>query len=143
MNLINGLGGAFIFSSDPARLAGWYREMLGVDFESNAEGDMFWQVFWLTHPEDPNQKYDTTFAVMKANDPQVRQLHEEEPNSMYGDQPYMLNFRTDDLEALLKHLVDNDMHVIRQEDTEYGRFAWVRDLDGNRIELYQPAPSMA
>lgn len=143
MQLINGLGGAFIFSNDPARLAGWYREMLGVDFEQNPEGDSFWRVFWLAHPADPSRKFDTTFAIMKARDPQERQPPKIEPEALYGDQPYMLNFRTDDLEALLKHLAENDVQIIRQEDTDYGRFAWVRDLDSNRIELYQPAVSVA
>ena len=57
---------------------------------------------------------------------------------MYGDQPYMLNFRTDDLKSLLKHLEGKGVRILRQEDTDYGRFAWIRDLDGNRVELYQP-----
>jgi hypothetical protein len=82
--------------------------------------------------EGATQKFDTTFAVMKANDPQDNRLPVE-PNSMYGDQPFMLNFRTDDLGALLKHLEAKQVLILRQENTDYGRFAWVRDLDGNRV----------
>ena len=140
MQLVNGLGGAFVFSSDPARLAGWYTEMLGVELEANPEGDTFWRVFWAANPQDTAKKYDTTFGIMRANDPQDRQPPEAEPDSMYGDQPYMLNFRTDDLEALLKHLEAKKVRILRREDTEYGWFAWVRDRDGNRVELYQPLP---
>ena len=42
------------------------------------------------------------------------------------------------LENLLNHIKANSVNVIKTEDYEYGKFAWVRDLDGNRIELYQP-----
>jgi predicted enzyme related to lactoylglutathione lyase len=54
--------------------------------------------------------------------------------------PFMMNFRVDDLEALLAQLkqagVDIDPH---REDHDYGRFAWIMDPEGNRIELWQPA----
>ena len=45
MALVNGLGGAFVFSSDPARLAGWYAEMFGLRFEGSQDDGQFWLVF--------------------------------------------------------------------------------------------------
>jgi len=139
MALVNGLGGAFVFSSEPARLAGWYAEMFGSRFEGSQDDGQFWLVFWALNPQDAAQKFDTTFAFIQATIPQDRQVPEQEPHSMYGDQPYMLNFRTDDLGALLEHLEGKGVRILRQEDTTYGRFAWMRDLDGNRVELYQPS----
>jgi len=62
----------------------------------------------------------------------------EEPQTMYGDQPWMLNLRTENLERLLAHLESKGVTVLRRDDEGYGRFAWVRDPEGNRIELYQP-----
>ena len=57
---------------------------------------------------------------------------------MYGDQPFMVNFRVRDLDALMTHLASNGIDAIKRMDDVYGRFAWIRDVDGNRVELYEP-----
>lgn len=139
MSLINGIGGAFIFSSQPRRLADWYTEMLGMKFEGG-EG-AYYQVFLGLDPGDPARELDTNFSIIKANTPFDSPPPEVEPDSMYGDQPFMVNFRTDDLDALVAHLGRSGVRVIKREDAPYGKFAWVRDPDGNRIELYQPVTS--
>jgi len=140
MQFINGLGGAFIFSNDPKRLAEWYTTCLGLIFESDDSVGMFWQVFWALNPDDPTRKYDTTFAIMQATTSISHPIPEAEPETMYGDQHYMLNLRTHDLQALLQMLECKGVTIIRQEEMIYGKFAWIRDLDGNRLELYQPSP---
>ena len=63
---------------------------------------------------------------------------EPEPESMYGDQPFMVNLRVRDLDAVLASLSARGIEPIKRSDYDYGLFAWVRDADGNRIELYQP-----
>jgi predicted enzyme related to lactoylglutathione lyase len=60
---------------------------------------------------------------------------------MYGDQPFMVNLRVRDIDAVLEHLAAKGVRQIKREEYDYGRFAWIRDLDGNRIELYQPLHS--
>jgi predicted enzyme related to lactoylglutathione lyase len=53
----------------------------------------------------------------------------------------MLNFRVDDLDAMLQHLRGSGVTVLREEDEDgIGRFAWIADPQGNRVELWQPAP---
>lgn len=66
MTWIEGIGGAFIFSNDPARLAGWYTEHLGLCFEGSAGHGTFQQVFRGLDPEDRQRKPDTTFSIMQA-----------------------------------------------------------------------------
>jgi len=85
------------------------------------------------------QEIRTTFAIMPASVRFSQQIPESEPQSMYGDQPYMLNLRTGDLEALLRSLEKQGVPVIRREEMVYGKFAWIQDADGNRLELYQPS----
>ena len=138
MNHISGVGGAFIFSSDPKRLADWYAEHFGFVFESIADYGAFYQVFWGLDPESPKRKLDTTFSIMRAKTPFPTRKKGPEPTDMYGDQPFMLNLRVNDLHALLTHLAAKGVKPLKREDEEYGRFAWVRDLDGNRVELYEP-----
>jgi catechol 2,3-dioxygenase-like lactoylglutathione lyase family enzyme len=138
MSLVNGIGGAFIFSDDPKQLALWYSEMLGLSFEGGLEVGPYYQVFWGLDPADPARKLDTTFSILQAKAAMSKPPPDEEPESMYGDQPFMVNFRTDDMEALLAHLESNGVNIIKRQDEPYGRFAWVRDPDGNRVELYQP-----
>jgi predicted enzyme related to lactoylglutathione lyase len=139
MQSINGLGGAFIFTNDPKRLAEWYTTCLGLEFETDNSGGMFWLVFWALNPDDPSRKFDTTFAIMQASTSISHPKPDAEPESMYGDQSYMLNLRTHDLQALLQSLESKGVPVIRREEMIYGKFAWIRDFDGNRLELYQPS----
>lgn len=136
MSLINGIGGAFIFSDDPEQLARWYTEKFGLVFEGG--GEAFYQVFLAVDPGDSSHRLDTLFSIIKANTSFSRPAPAEEPESMYGDQPFMLNLRTDDLAALIAHLEETGVRVIKQQDEPYGKFAWIRDPEGNRIELYQP-----
>ena len=139
MKYINGLGGAFIFSNNPKRLAEWYAVHLGLEFESDESGDAFWLVYLALNPDDASQKFDTTFAIMPATASFSRPAPVVEPESMYGDQPYMINLRTYDLDSLLQSLEQKGVPVIRRAEMIYGKFAWVRDADGNRLELYQPS----
>ena len=138
MSLVNGVGGAFIFSADPKGLARWYWENLGIEFEGDGTGEMFYKVYLALDPRDTSRTLDTTLAILKAKISLNQTIPEVEPQSMYGDQPFMLNLRVDDLRALLAQLEASGISILGREDLAYGKFAWIRDLDGNRVELYQP-----
>lgn len=138
MSIVSGVGGAFVFSADPARLARWYEEHLGLAFENF--GEAYYQVFVTLDPDEPGRKLDTTFSILKAKAAFVRDVPKEEPGDMYGDQPFMVNLRVNDMAATLKQLRSHGVPVIKEENEGYGLFAWVRDADGNRLELYQPVP---
>lgn len=138
MSLIDGLGGAFVFSNDAEKLARWYGDHLGFEFEGSVEFGAFYQVFVGLDPENAQRKMDTTFAIMQSKVELESPAVDEGFDSMYGDQPFMINLRVRDLAAVLAHLAEKGVEPIKQTDEGYGLFAWVHDGDGNRIELYQP-----
>lgn len=117
MERVEGVGGVFIRSDDPARLRAWYAEHLGVESEDWG-GCVFTAAAGQT----------LTWAVFAGD-------------TDYFPGPAMLNFRVHDLDAILAQLraagVEVDANVM---DHENGRFGWALDCDGNRIELWQPAP---
>jgi predicted enzyme related to lactoylglutathione lyase len=112
-----GIGGYFIRTADPAGLGAWYRDCLGLDADQNG----LWR----------QQAGPTVFATFEAE------------TDYFGSrtQQTMLNFRVRDLDAMLAQLRANGADVAKKtQDMEgVGRFAWVRDPDGNRVELWQPA----
>ena len=121
MERATGLGGLFIRSDDPARLARWYRETLGIDTYSE-EQDGVWRqeagpTVWSPFPRD------TDYFGRR-------------------EQGFMVNLRVRDLDAMLAQVRAAGSVVIDdvQEMEGLGRFGWVEDPDGNRIELWQPAP---
>jgi catechol 2,3-dioxygenase-like lactoylglutathione lyase family enzyme len=122
MGRVTGLGGVFFKAQDPERMYDWYARHLGLKRE--AGGVMFrWR------EPDRDAEGQTVWALFKKDtkyfDP--------------GPAPFMLNYRVDDLDALLARLRDEGVTVDeRREDSEYGRFAWVTDPEGNRVELWEP-----
>jgi len=123
MARVTGIGGVFLRSPDAKALGAWYAEHLGVKLEAYGGASFSWRdevpagtgiTTWSTFPDDT--KY---FGE--------------------GRQAVMINYRVDDLDALLAKLRAAGVWIDpKREDAEYGRFAWIRDLDGNRVELWQP-----
>lgn len=127
MERVRGIGGIFFKARDPKALARWYADHLGVPVdpawggavmrwrEDDARGDAF--TVWNPFPAST-----AYFAPSHAS--------------------FMVNFRVDDLDAMLAQLraagADVDDKV---EDSEFGRFGWVMDPEGNRVELWQPPHS--
>jgi predicted enzyme related to lactoylglutathione lyase len=113
---VNGLGGVFLRADDADGLRRWYADVLGVVDPP----DGVWH----------QQAGPTVFAAFTRDS-----------DHFPGDQQVMLNFRVDDLDALLRHLRDTGIAVLREEDQDgVGRFAWITDPEGNRVELWQPEP---
>jgi predicted enzyme related to lactoylglutathione lyase len=121
MQRVSGIGGIFFRAHDPRALARWYAETLGIDAYSE-DRDVTW---W------PGAG-PTVFAPFPSD------------TEYFGspDQQAMLNFRVDDLNAMLAQLRAAGASVDdRVEDMAgVGRFAWATDPEGNRFELWQPAP---
>lgn len=122
---VRGLGGVFLQANDPVALKDWYAQYLGLAFTCWGEGTCYGLEFPFTEP-DGTQAH-TLFSIMKAKTllPSPRQ-------------ECMLNWRVADLNAFLNHLEAGGIAVEKREDYDYGRFAWIMDPEGNRIELYQP-----
>jgi predicted enzyme related to lactoylglutathione lyase len=124
MARVTGIGGVFLRSKDPKRLSAWYVEHLGMPAtEWGVSFDWTDQVppgtgttAWSTFPDDT--KY---FGE--------------------GAQRTMINYRVDDLDAMLEQLQAAGVTIDpKRDDSDYGKFAWIVDCDGNRVELWQPIP---
>ena len=117
MERVLGIGGYFLRAADPAALSAWYRDCLGLD----AAGDEPWQ----------QEAGPTVFAPFESE------------TDYFGSrgQQTMLNFRVRDLDAMVAQLraAGADVAPETEDMAGIGRFAWVRDPEGNRIELWQPA----
>jgi predicted enzyme related to lactoylglutathione lyase len=112
-----GIGGHFLRAADPIALGAWYRDCLGLDADEHG--------LWRQEPGP------TVFATF------------ESATGYFGSptQQVMINFRVGDLDAMLAQLRANGADVLDEtQDMEgVGRFGWVTDPEGNRIELWQPA----
>jgi predicted enzyme related to lactoylglutathione lyase len=117
MERVLGIGGYFVRAADPTALGAWYRECLGLDADEHG--------LWL---QDAGP---TVFATFESD------------SDYFGSrtQQTMLNFRVRDLDAMLAQLRAKGADVANetQEMAGVGRFGWVTDPEGNRIELWQPA----
>jgi len=124
MRRVTGIGGIFFKSKDPQRLVEWYRTHLGMDVEE-------WGgvVFRWASPENPSGTGTTIWSP-----------HEATTSYFAPSQAsFMINYRVEDLQALLAALRSEGCEVDdRVEESEYGKFGWVMDPEGNRIELWQP-----
>jgi predicted enzyme related to lactoylglutathione lyase len=124
MERVRGLGGVFVRSKDKEALSAWYRDHLGVELASWGGVEFLWGA-----DGSDGLKASTTFSLFA-------------PDTEYfgsPDQTCMLNFRVSDLDAMLAQLrALGDEVIDTQEDSEYGRFAWVIDPEGRRVELWQP-----
>lgn len=121
MQRVTGIGGVFFKARDAEALRAWYREHLGIDVQdwggtafrwNDAEGLTVWTIF-----KESSDYFDPSPA------------------------PFMINYRVPDLHALLDVLRQEGCNVVdKTDESEFGKFGWVMDPEGNRIELWEPPP---
>ena len=125
MKRVTGIGGIFFKAKDPDKLRTWYQEHLGIKLE-----DFGGCIFkWRQH-EQPEQVGTTVWSLF-PND-----------TTYFGNNniSFMINYRVDNLDKVLEALQAEGIQVEgRMDQHPYGRFAWVTDPEGNRIELWEPA----
>jgi predicted enzyme related to lactoylglutathione lyase len=114
MEKIVGIGGVFFKADDTAALSRWYADNLGVDVDPNYGGAQYDMTIW---------------SIMKTStkyfDPSTK--------------PFMINYRVANLDAMLAQLRQNGCAVDDKiDESEFGRFGWVMDPEGNRVELWEP-----
>ena len=117
-----GIGGVFVRARDRAALANWYREHLGLAIDDD------WCGATLPGMQTVEKDRGGIWSAFAEN------------SDYFGDRQnqFMINFRVPDRDAMLAQLRAADCNVEEKtEDSEYGRFGWVTDPEGNRVELWQ------
>lgn len=121
---VAGIGGVFFKSKDPKLLTKWYDRHLGTAFGSRQSYGFLWR-----ERNDADRIGRTELGI----------FGEKTKYFLPSEKPFMLNFRVDDLESLLKKLRAEGVHVEdKVESYEYGKFGWILDPEGNKIELWEP-----
>ena len=124
MKRVTGIGGIFFNAKDAPALRAWYQRHLGIDVEVWGGAAFSWAdsdgkptggtTIWSVAPEESNQ-----FAPGKAS--------------------FMINYRVDDLHAVVAAIKAEGCNVLDGiNESEYGKFAWVIDPEENKVELWEP-----
>ncbi len=124
MQRVTGIGGVFFNSKDPVALRAWYQTHLGIDVQEWGGAAFTWA--------DAQGKPTTGTTIWTVGDVAGTPFA---PSTA----PFMINYRVADLHALLKALREEGCNVLdKLDESEYGKFGWVMDPDGNKVELWEP-----
>lgn len=124
---VTGIGGVFFKSDDPASIRNWYRTHLGIDSEDWGGFAFQWQ-----EQERPDETGYTVWGVF----PDTTDYFAP------AQQPYMFNYRVADLAGLMTALRAEGVEIAGEiEEYPNGKFAWILDPEGRKIELWEPIPS--
>ena len=120
---VTGLGGVFFKSPDVEALKQWYKDHLDID--SGQHGAMFnWR-----HHDDPSREGNTVWSIFPEDTDYFKP----------GTREFMFNYRVENLEELIRVLKEEGVEVVGEiEEYPYGKFGWIMDPDGNKIELWEP-----
>jgi predicted enzyme related to lactoylglutathione lyase len=122
MKRVTGIGGVFFKARDPKALGEWYKTHLGIDVQAWGGAAFNWA-------DDQNGQGTTAWSLFKA----------ETKHFAPSESGFMINYRVADLDALIAALRQEGCNVVGDvQDSEYGKFGWVMDPEGNKVELWQP-----
>lgn len=124
MKRVTGIGGIFFKAKDAPALQVWYKRHLGIDVQE-------WGGTAFTWTDDKGRPAagTTIWSITAAESDQFAP----------GSATFMVNYRVDNLHALVAVLREEGCNVLEKvSDSEYGKFAWVIDPEGNKIELWEP-----
>jgi len=120
---ILGIGGVFFKSTNRDQMREWYSKHLGL-----ADKGYGVMLPWREH-DDPQKEHVTVWTIFPGSTDYIP-----------ATQPFMVNYIVDDLDALLERLKQEGVKIdAKRMNESYGKFAWIYDVDGNKIELWQPA----
>jgi predicted enzyme related to lactoylglutathione lyase len=125
MKRVTGLGGVFFKTSDPKKLKEWYGKHLGLPVDEYGASFR-----WI----DVDNK-EAKAPALTAWSP----IKEDTTYFAPSEKPFMFNYRVENLVELLRVLKEEGVHVVGEiEEFSYGKFGWIMDPDGNKIELWEP-----
>jgi len=119
---VTGIGGVFFKVKDPKAMRAWYQTNLGIDSKGGYT-DFNWRE--ADHPEEIGH---TAWRIFPTN------------TKYFGEStsPLMINYRVANMDRMLEQLRKNGVKIEKVEDYDYGRWAWITDPEGNRMELWEP-----
>jgi predicted enzyme related to lactoylglutathione lyase len=125
MKRVTGLGGVFFKTADPKKTRAWYEKHLGMKMD-----DYGHSFRWLElEDKEPNAPALTQWSPFSSDTKYFAP----------SEKPYMFNYRVENLVELLKLLREEGVEVIGEiEEFSYGKFGWIMDPEGNKIELWEP-----
>ena len=124
MKRVTGIGGIFFKTKDPEATRAWYQRHLGIAPEPGG-----YVVFPWRDTDDPERTGTTVWSLFQDD----TDYFDPSPAS------FMINYRVADLHGLIAQLREEGIEVIGEiQEYEYGRFGWILDPDGNKIELWEP-----
>jgi predicted enzyme related to lactoylglutathione lyase len=124
MKRVTGIGGVFFKAKDAPALQAWYKLHLGIDVQAWGGAAFDW-----TDDSGKPVGGTTAWSVFSSQGDQFA------PSTA----PFMVNYRVHDLHALVKALREEGCNVLEKiDDSEYGKFGWVIDPEGNKVELWEP-----
>ena len=125
MQRVTGIGGIFFKAANPASLYDWYEKHLGIKQDAPGQGAAF---HWRD-ASDPEKPGMTAWSIF----PETTKYFDPSKST------FMINYRVENLDALLEVLRAEGVEIDpKREDHDYGRFAWITDPEGNKIELWEP-----
>ncbi|HXH19521.1 MAG TPA: VOC family protein [Chitinophagales bacterium] len=119
------LGGTFIYSKNPAQLAGWYKDNLGIEYTHSPEFKAWYASFYYREENSGKRAYVAWSILENKNRPE------------FEGKVFCINYRVNNLEMLVSELKSKGIAVKGIETYPEGKFAWVNDPDGNYIELWE------
>ena len=124
MEKVSGIGGIFFKAADKEKLMEWYRKHLGIDVQDWGGTAFEWRL-----KDNPDKSGATIWSVFP------KETKYFEPTSS----EFMVNYRVENLDKMIAQLREAGVEVDEKiEESEFGRFGWARDAEGNRFELWQP-----
>jgi predicted enzyme related to lactoylglutathione lyase len=126
MRRVTGIGGIFFKARDAVALRAWYQKHLGIDVQEWGGAAFTWT------DAEGKPAAGTTIWTISAG---------EGDYFAPSKAPFMINYRVEDVHALVAALKEEGCNVLEKvEESEYGKFAWVIDPEGNKVELWEPPP---
>ena len=124
MKRVTGIGGIFFKAKDAKALQAWYKQHLGIDVQA-------WGGAAFTWTDEEGKAMAGTPAWSIAS--------EQSTQFAPSTAPFMVNYRVKDLQSLVKALREEGCNVLDKiDESEYGKFGWVIDPEGNKVELWEP-----
>jgi len=124
---VEGIGGIFLYANDAKALSNWYAHHFGISVETYEDGKVYGTEFKYRRLSDSSKVDSTVWSISQSKDP----LPDEREQCQ-------VNYRVRDLPAFVEQLKADGIEIEKREDYDYGRFARIKDPEGNRIELYEP-----